>query len=385
MIIKNNIVPYSIHVEENILQDLKIRLQQTRWPDEADGVGWEYGIPLTVTNELAQYWKNSFNWRKAEQGINKFSQYRTIIDGHNLHFIHVRSSKKEAIPILLLHGWPSSIVEYLDIIEPLTNGNNTDDLTFHVVIPTLPGFGFSGPADHWNDTRAAEAFAELMTRLDYQNYVVHGEDTGAIIARKMGLLSAKKPKAIHVTQLFDSHATYETADVNNAYEKKALEQGARYNYELSAYALLQSTKPQTLTYALNDSPAGLLAWIAERFHDWTDPNFDCLETINKDKLLTNVMVYWLNQTIGSSVRYYKEGSSAWGEKLDASLTPTAVFSMPEDIGIPIQRLAEKNNHIFHWTNAQQGGHFAGFEVPDLLVKDLRESFSLLYKCNNVAK
>jgi microsomal epoxide hydrolase len=281
------------------------------------------------------------------------------------------------LPLLLTHGWPGSVVEFLGLIGPLTDpaahgGDRAD--AFHVIIPTVPGFGLSGQAAGWSVQRAAPAWAELMRRLGYSRYVAHGGDTGALISRQLGLVDPEHLVAVHLTLIPSATPTAETADMSDPAERRAVEYAARLYYEIGAYAMLQATRPQSLAYGLTDSPVGQLAWIVERFKDWTDSVDAPEDAVDRDAMLTNVMIYWLNATAGSSARYYKVHTGNWGEPEPPSGVPTAVAVLPRDIGAPVRRLAETNHKIVRWTEYERGGHFAAMEVPDLLVADLRASF-----------
>ena len=371
----DEIRPFRIEVPQSQLDDLTRRLAAVRWPDEAPDAGWSHGIPLDYTQELTAYWRDEYDWRAQEARLNAFPQFRTVIDGHDMHFLHVRSAVPDALPLVLTHGWPGSVVEFLDVIGPLTDpaahGGDPRD-AFHVVVPTMPGFGWSGPTPGgWSVKRVARAWMELMRRLGYDRYAAHGGDFGSAVSRELGLIDPEHVVAIHVTQLFSAAVTAETADMSDPAERRAVERGFRYEYELGAYAMLQASRPQTLAYALTDSPVGQLAWIAERFKDWTDSTDAPEDAVDRDALLTNVMTYWLNGTAGSSARYYRDGAENWGEPDPASTVPTAVAVLPHDIGSPVRRIAEQNNKIVRWSEFDRGGHFAAMEEPDLVVADLR--------------
>ncbi|RMI28667.1 epoxide hydrolase family protein [Nocardia stercoris] len=371
------ITPFRIDVDQGQLDDLNRRLDATRWTDADPGAGWRQGIPLDYTRELAAYWRATYDWRAQEARLNTFPQFRTEIDRHSVHFVHVRSPEPDALPLVLTHGWPGSIVEFLDVIGPLTDpvahGGSAAD-AFHVVVPTIPGFGLSGPAVGWSTDRAARAWKELMHRLGYDHYVAHGEDTGAAISRQLAVIDAEHLAAVHLTMIASATVTPETADLDDPVERRALEKAARAQYELGAYALLQASRPQTLSYALADSPVGQLAWIVERFKDWTDSKEVPEDAVGRDAMLTNVMIYWLNGTAGSSARYYYEGAATWGAPEPETDVPVAVAVMPADLGVPVRRMAERNHTIVRWTEYERGGHFAAMEVPDLVVADLRETF-----------
>ncbi|WP_218022160.1 epoxide hydrolase family protein [Nocardia mexicana] len=370
--------PFRIDVPQEQLDDLNRRLDATRWPDQAPGVGWAQGIPLDYTRELADYWRHTYDWRAQEARLNSFPQFRTEIDGHSVHFIHVSSAEPDALPLVLTHGWPGSIVEFLEVIEPLTNpvahGGRPED-AFHVVVPTIPGYGLSGTAVGWSTTRVARAWAELMHRLGYERYAAHGEDTGAAISRQLAVIDAEHLVAVHLTDIASATVTAETADPDDPAEQRAAEEGMHFQFQFGAYALLQASRPQTLSYALTDSPVGQLAWIVERFKDWTDSTDAPEDAVDRDAMLTNVMIYWLNGTAGSSARYYYEGAATWGSPEPDTDVPVAVAVMPHDIGgALIRRIAERNHNIVRWTELERGGHFAAMEEPDLIVDDLRATF-----------
>jgi microsomal epoxide hydrolase len=371
--------PFHVEIPQADLDDLKERLARTRWPEELPGVGWGHGIPVPYLRELAEYWTDGYDWREWEAKLNEYPQFITEIDGHNIHFLHVHSAEPDALPLILTHGWPGSVVEFLEMISPLTDprahGADPAD-AFHVVVPSIPGFGFSGPTREtgWTVPRVARAWAELMRRLGYERYAVHGGDTGALISRELGLVDQERVVGLHVTQIFSASATTENADSSVEAEKRSVEAGYRYEYELGGYAAIQATRPQLIAYGLTDSPVFQLAWIADGFKEWTDSTDAPEDAVDRDALLTNVMLYWPTGTAGSSARYYKEGVETWGEPESPSPVPTAVAVFPRDIFVPIRRLAEPNHNIVRWTEFDRGGHFAALEEPDLLIGDLRESF-----------
>lgn len=366
------IAPFRIDVPQADLDDLAGRLARTRLPDEAPGVGSTHGVPLDRVRALLTRWRDSYDWRAHEARLNGFPQIVTGIDGHTVHALHVRSGEADALPLLLTHGWPGSVAEFLDVIGPLTDpvahGGRARD-AFHLVIPTIPGFGFGGPASGLTAEGVAPLWAELMSGLGYGRYAAHGGDFGAVVSRELGLVDAEHCVALHVTQLMAATVDAGDADPDDPTEQRAVQQGLRYQYELSGYAAIQGTRPQTLAYALHDSPVGQLAWIVDAFDAWSDPD----STIDDDALLTTVMVYWLNGTAGSAARYYREGAATWGAEPRVATTPTAVAVLPHDIGSPVRRVAEQQNRITSWTELPRGGHFGALEVPDLIVADLREA------------
>ena len=381
--VTDSIRPFRIDVPEANLADLRDRLVGTRWPDELPGVGWRYGVPLGYLRELAEYWRTSYDWRVYEAELNQFPQFTTEIDGANVHFLHVRSTEPRAMPLILTHGWPGSIVEFLDMIGPLTDprahgGSPTD--AFHLVIPSIPGYGFSGPTREagWTMARVAKAWAQLMRRLGYERYGAQGGDWGAFVSPELGRIDPDHVIGVHVNAAtmgfvpFGPVAPDELATFT-ATEKARLARLKKFMSDMNGYFQIQATRPQTLAYGLSDSPVGLLAWIVEKFKEWTDSSADLPEdAVDRDRMLTNVMLYWLTGTAGSSARLYYENMHAesWGQQ--PGRTPTGVAVFAEDIAI--RRFAERGNNIVHWSDFDRGGHFAAMEVPDLLIGDVRDFF-----------
>ena len=375
----SEIRPYRIDVAQADLDDLTDRLGRTRWPDQPAGVGWSHGIPVDYLRELAEYWRTTYDWRAWEAKLNRYPQYITEIDGHDVHFLHVISPAPGAFPLVLTHGWPGSIVEFLDVIEPLIDpaSHGGDPSTaFDVVIPSIPGFGIPGPTREtgWNVSRVARVWAELMSRLGYRRYGAHGGDFGAQITHALGLIDHDHLTLQHLTYIPSASATRENVDLSVDVERRSVEAAERYQYELIGYAILQATRPQSIAYGLTDSPVAQLAWIVERFKDWTDSHDRPEDAVDRDAMLTNVMLYWCNATAGSSARFYKEAAATWGKPPQASSVPTAMAAFPRDLAIPVRRLAEASHKIVRWTEFDRGGHFAAMEEPDLVVADLRESF-----------
>jgi pimeloyl-ACP methyl ester carboxylesterase len=374
-----DIRPFRIEVPQADLDDLRDRLARTRWPDELPGAGWAYGIPLAYTRELAEHWRTSYDWRRHEARLNEFPQFTTTIDGANVHFLHVRSPEPDALPLIVTHGWPGSVVEYVDLVGPLSDprahGGDPAD-AFHVVLPSIPGFGFSGPTREagWSVRRVGMAFAQLMRRLGYGRYGAHGGDWGARVSRDLGLLDPDHVAGVHVTSIAAS-ATPQEGDEFTEEEKRRLERRDWFRREGMGYGMIQSTRPQTLAYALTDSPAGQLAWIVEKFKEWTDSSEVPEDAVDRDHLLTNVTIYWLTGTAGSSARLYYESArtGGWGPE-PASTVPTGVAVFPRELSPPIRRFAERTNNIVHWSEFDRGGHFAALEEPDLLLGDIRAFF-----------
>ena len=366
---------FRVKVPQAELDDLHQRLAMTRWPDEIPGAAGSYGVPLAYVKELAGYWRNEYDWRKNEALLNTLPQFTTLIDGQQIHFVHLVSEEPNAVPLLITHGWPGSIVELMKVLEPLArprpHGGNPSD-AFHVIAPSIPGYGFSGPTTEsgWDVKRIAGAFAELMRRLGYSRYGTQGGDWGSVISRQLGLIDSEHVIGSH----FNTLATAPSGDPDDMKllterELSFLERGQRFQQQGSAYYMIQSSRPQTLAYGLTDSPTGLLAWIAEKFTEWTDPS----SKIDRDQLLTNVSVYWFTRTANSAARLYAEfarSGSAWG-KVEPSTVPAGVAQFPYEIFPPIRRFAERSNNIVHWSEFDRGGHFPAMEQPDLLVGDIR--------------
>jgi microsomal epoxide hydrolase len=373
--------PFRIDIPQADLDDLRDRLARTRWPDQLPGVGWDYGIPLDYVQELAGYWRTGYDWRVHEEKLNGFPQFTTVIDGQRVHFLHVRSGVPDAMPLVITHGWPGSIAEFMEVIGPLTDpvahGGDPAD-AFHLVVPSIPGFGLSGPTTDpgWDVRRIARAWDELMRRLGYQRYGAQGGDWGSAISRELGIIVPEHLIGVHLNMLFTPVIPDADADLTDE-EKARLERLRSFRITGSGYAAIQSTRPQTLAYGLTDSPAGQLAWIVEKFGEWTDDGLPH-EAVDRDQLLTNVMLYWLTGTAGSSARLYYEAARTRGSgPPETSTAPTGIAVFPREIARPVRRFAEQSNNIVHWSELDRGGHFAAMEAPDLLVADVREFFAKL--------
>jgi pimeloyl-ACP methyl ester carboxylesterase len=384
-----DITPFRIDIPDADITDLHERLARTRWPDELPGVGWAYGIPLGYVRELADYWRTEYDWRGHEAELNAYDQFTTTIDGTNVHFLHVRSPHPNARPLLVTHGWPGSVAEFLKIIEPLTNPADAAD-AFHLVMPSIPGYGFSGPTGEtgWDVPRVASAFGELMSRLGYERFGVHGGDWGSMISRQAGIQLAERVSGVHLTMLptgvqLTKPTDEELAGLSEAEQKQRVasyEQMVRFRTDGAAYGMQQSTRPQTLSYGLTDSPAGQLAWITEKFKEWTDSADRPEDAVDRDQLLTNVSIYWFTATAGSSARLYYEtarSGGGWGSKRPSSTTPTGVAVFHRELSIPVRSIAEKSDNIVQWTEYEHGGHFAAMEQPEALVADIRTFFRSL--------
>jgi epoxide hydrolase len=372
--------PFRIDIPQADLDDLRARLARTRWPDQLADVGWDYGIPLDYLRELAEYWRTSYDWRVHERELNGFPQFTTAIQGQRVHFLHVRSPEPDAVPLVMTHGWPGSVVEFTKVIGPLTNprahGGDPAD-AFHLVLPAIPGYGFSGPTSEpgWNVARIARAWDELMTRLGYQRYGAQGGDWGSMISRELGISVPAHVIGVHLNMLFASGAADEAGLTDE--ERRRLDRSRQFRNTGMGYAAVQSTRPQTLAYALTDSPAGQLAWIVDKFRAWTDGDLP-EDAVDRDQMLTNVTLYWLTGTAGSSARLYLEAArgGTWGPPAPSTV-PTGVAVFPYEISPPIRRFAERSNNIVHWTEFDRGGHFAAMEEPDLLIADVRQFFRQL--------
>jgi epoxide hydrolase len=373
-----DVQPFHIDIPQADVDDLRARLARTRWPDQLAGVGWDYGIPLDYVRDLAGYWRTGYDWRLHERRLNGFPQFTTTIDGQRVHFLHVRSPEPGALPLIMTHGWPGSVVEFIGVIGPLTDprayGGDPAD-AFHLVVPSIPGYGFSGPTHEpgWNVHRIALAWDALMTRVGYPRYGAQGGDWGSSISRELGVVAPEHVIGVHLTMLFPQ-GQLDQPDLTEV-EKARLERLQRFRTTGSGYGLIQSTRPQTLAYALTDSPAGQLAWITEKFGEWIDGDLPD-DAIDRDQLLTNVSVYWFTGTAGSSARLYFESARSRGWAQAPSSAPTGVAVFPAEIAPPIRRFAELSNAIVHWTEFDRGGHFAAMEQPDLLVADVRQFFRM---------
>jgi pimeloyl-ACP methyl ester carboxylesterase len=377
----NAIRPFRIETPQAELDDLKNRLALTRWPDEIPGSGWNYGAPLSFVKEMAEYWRTTFDWRKQEDHLNELPQFTTTIDNANIHFFHIKSPEPDAMPLLLIHGWPGSPVEFLDLIGPLTDptsyGGDALD-AFHLVIPSIPGFGLSGQTKEagWTSARAAKAFAELMSQLGYEHYGVQGGDMGAMIAPELGRIAANQVVGVHVnaaTMGFIPMGQVEEEVFSSLTDAERVRLGrlGQFMKERFGFNAIQSTRPQTLAYGLHDSPVGLLAWTSELFYGFGD----AVEAVDSDRFLTNLMLYWLTGTANSSARMYYEGAHdpfTWAPK-DPSIAPVgvAVFQLSD---VAIRRYAEQNNHIVHWSEFDRGTHFAAIDASDLMIGDIRIFF-----------
>ncbi len=374
-----SIEQFQIRIDDSILEDLRVRLARTRLPDQIDGSGWEYGIPVDYLGRLVEYWRDSYDWSAQEAGLNEFDHFRTRIDGQSIHFIHQRSANEDALPLLITHGWPGSIVEFLDAIprlaDPEAHGGHAGD-AFHVVAPSLPGYGFSEPprTPGWDEHRIAQAFTTLMDRLGYARYVAQGGDWGAQVTTRIGALDTEHCAAIHLNMALGVPPEHPGPPTDE--EQRDLASMKEFGREESGYANEQETKPQTVGVALNDSPAGLLAWIVEKFRTWSDCDGHPENCFTREQLITNVMLYWVTQTSASSARLYWESRHARASTgsppfVDA---PTGVARYPKEVLRWPRSWVENQYNVVHWAVMEKGGHFPAMEQPELFVDDLRTFF-----------
>lgn len=372
---------FRIEVPEQEIENLRDRLAKTRWPDELPDSGWQYGVPLDYLRDLAAYWASGFDWRAQEARLNEYPQFVTTIDGQRIHFLHIQSPEPDALPLLLTHGWPGSVAEFLEVIGPLTNprayGGDPAD-AFHLVIPALPGFGFSGPTREksWNTARAARAFAELMRRLGYERYGAQGGDLGALLSPELGHVDPEHVVGIHLNAATVGFIPWGQVDPSvletlTDREKARLGLLQKFMSEGNAYFQMQATRPQTIGYALNDSPVGLLAWMVDRMAEWVDGSIE--DALTRDQILTNISLYWFTGTAASAARMYYENmhaQGAWGRP--PAQAPIGVAAFATDLAI--RRFGEQGNNVVHWSDFEQGGHFAAMEAPEALVGDVQAFF-----------
>lgn len=373
-----DVTPFKVHVPQAALDDLKKRLANARWPDKETVADWSQGVPLAKIRALTDYWAQDYDWRRAEQVLNALPQFRTQIDSLGIYFIHARSKHERALPIILTHGWPGSVFEFLDVIRPLTDptahGGGEND-AFHVVVPALPGFGFSDkpPEKGWNVVRIANAWAALMARLGYERWVAQGGDWGAGVTTALGHPGLA---AIHLNWAFVFPEKIPTEGLSQD-EQRAVDAAAIFETQGAGYFLEQATRPQTIGTALADSPVGQAAWIYEKFNAWTDHNGDVESALTKDQMLDDISLYWLTNSAASSARIYWENNPATyvGGKIDL---PVGVSVFPREIYRAPRSWAEKDySKLIYWNELPKGGHFAAFEQPAAFVRELRACFSAL--------
>lgn len=375
--------PFRIDIPDAALDDLKLRLDMTRYPDQIAGSGWDYGMDLATLREFVDYWRDGYDWRAREAYYNRHPQFTTTAAGESLHCFHVRSANPDAIPLVLLHGYMGSVAEFVDMIGPLTDpaahgGDGAD--AFHVVVPSLPGHGFSGPTHSrgFDMHRCADAIAELMRQLGYERYIVQGGDWGALITRRIGEAYADRLIAVHFNMLFAQPLPGEEPDMSGVTQAEQLRMAASLERIAAGtgYMSMLTTKPQTVSMAHNDSPAGMAAWLLEKYQRWCDlEDGDLLSVFTRDQLLDNVMFYWITGTTNSSGRLYYESTLTGTSSLDPwdgrVEVPVGYAQYPCELLQTPRSWAEKRYNIVHWSEQAKGGHFAPFEQPELFVADLR--------------
>jgi len=373
--------PFVIHIDDEVLADLKERLSKTRWPGEIPGSGWDYGTNLAYLKGLTDYWRTEYDWRVQERALNEFHHYRTTIDNLGIHFLYEPGKGPNPLPLIIVHGWPGSFYELAKVIPPLTDpgsfGGDPAD-AFDVIIPSIPGYGFSDPPEErdFNIQRVSDIFGRLMTGvLGYTRFGTQGGDWGAFIATHLGFAFPEHVTGIHINMVAAVPHPENRKNLSSE-EEKFLKQSKHFFQEEAGYQGIQGTKPQTLAYGLNDSPAGLAAWIVEKFRTWSDCNGVVERRFTKDELLTNIMIYWLTNTINSSCRFYYENRHHpwWLGKEERITTPTGVAVFPQEIIRPPREWAERVYNIQRWTEMPRGGHFAAMEEPGLLVEDIQAFF-----------
>ncbi|MEU4804709.1 epoxide hydrolase family protein [Actinosynnema sp. NPDC023587] len=351
------IEPYTLAVPQADLDDLHDRLARTRWPEEEPGEG--YGLPLARTRELVARWR-AFDWRAQEAALNTWPQSTTVIDGQRVHFLHVRSPRADALPLVLTHGWPSSVLDFLDVIEPLSRD-------FHLVIPSVPGFGPSGPTRDrgWGVDRVARAWAVLMDRLGYRRYGAQGGDWGSGITRALGAVAPDAVVGAHVNYL-PTPPPASTAGLS-AQDVERVAAIRRFLVQRPGYQVMHQTRPQTVAYGITDSPVGLLGWVGDKFCEWLDPASE----VDDDRLIATVAMYWLTGTAGSALRIARETAGG----VPPCPVPLGVAVFARDIILPVRGIAEELYDVRRWTEFDRGGHFPALEAPELLVEDVRAFFA----------
>ena len=383
----SDIKPFKIKISDEELEDLNKRLIATRWPEKETVKDWSQGVPLSYIKEICNYWINEYDWRSREEYYNTFTQFITDVDGIDIHFIHIKSPYEEAKPLMISHGWPGSIVEFHKIINPLidpvSHGGKAED-AFHLVCPTLPGYGFSGkPSQPGTGVeKIAELWDLLMNKIGYNEYFAQGGDWGSAITIAIGKQNRGSCKGIHVNMPF-APPTKEAIENPNDRDKLAFE-GLNYYQEWgSGYSKQQSTRPQTLGYGLVDSPIGQASWIIEKFHEWTDCEGHPENVLTKEELLDNVMFYWLTKSAISSARLYWESFGSFGGNPEEKLIlPTGCSIFPKEISRTPRSWAEQvYSNIVYWNELDKGGHFAAFEQPEAFINEIRNCFKAI--CNNL--
>jgi pimeloyl-ACP methyl ester carboxylesterase len=372
-----SIKPFVPQFDQSQYDDLKARLAQTRLPEAETVNDWEQGIPLAYVKELLAYWQQDYDWLRCEDELKRWPHFRAEIEGLPIHFIHVKSARADARPLIITHGWPGSVLEFMEVIKPLTAPADPAEAAFHLVVPSLPGYAFSGKPTQsgWSVEKTAEAWDALMRALGYDRYFAQGGDWGAVVTMAIGSQNRGACAAIHVNMPV-AQPPEEVLANPTAYEAEALARMGWYRAKDNGYATIQATRPQTLGYGLTDSPVGQMAWIIEKFHGWSDCDGNPENIFSKDQLLDNVMVYWLTASAASSARMY------WQSFLNREIAPITIPSgcslFPKELFRPSRRWAETRfNNIIYWNELDKGGHFAAMEQPGLFVSELRNCFGAM--------
>jgi pimeloyl-ACP methyl ester carboxylesterase len=373
------VTPFKVNISQADLEDLKLRIKMTRWPGEIKDSSWSMGTNLAYLKELCEYWADNYSWRKTEREINTYPNYIAEVDGYMIHFLHIKGKGKKSMPLIISHGWPGSFLEMMKMVPLLTNNK---DFSFDLVIPSILGFGFSEKVDHpgCNSVLIADLWHKLMTGLGYDRYGAQGGDVGSSISSWLTMRNPDHVIGLHLNCISGSYKPY--LKPGEALSPEVIE----YQLKLAdwfsregAYISIQSSKPQTVSYGMNDSPAGLCSWLVEKFHSWSDNNGNLQSVISKEELLGNISLYWLTQTLPSSIRLYQENSKAplAFNQEDFIKTPVAFAHFPKELPTPPRSYIEKGYNIQRWTEMPRGGHFAAMEQPGLLSADLISFFSQL--------
>jgi len=386
----NTIDPFTLHIEESVLSDLKNRLSTTRWAEDFSNDDWRYGANVSAIRSLAEYWLNEYDWRSREKLMNEFDHFRTHIDDIPIHFIHARGKGKNCTPLILNHGWPWTFWDFHKVIGPLTDpvayGGNAED-AFDVVVPSIPGYTFSTPIERTgiNYWQTADLWIQLMDRLGYPRFATQGGDWGSFISAQLGHKYPERVIGVHIhtpapLNFMDGQSAYKPEDFGPE-DTPMLEKMARMSAEEMGYFILQKTKPQTPAVALADSPAGLLAWIVEKRRSWSDSNGDLNRRFSSDELIDTVMLYWVTNCYHSSARFYYEcAHNPWQpshHRTPVVEAPVALPILPAELTVPTKRWASRYYNLQRWTEFPEGGHFAPMEIPELLVEDIRTFFRSL--------
>jgi pimeloyl-ACP methyl ester carboxylesterase len=364
--------PFTVNISQNILDDLKNRIVAARWPDELPSTNWEYGPPLSYMKKLTQYWINEFEWRNTEEQINRYPNYLHKIDAMKIHFLHIRGKGKKNIPMIMTHGWPGSFLEFIKMIPLLTENK---ELSFDLVIPSIPGFGFSSKPVKagCNVWLIAELWVKLMSKLGYSKFIAHGGDFGAGVCTAIALQFPENLTALHLNYIPGSYRPYLQPGTQLTQEEIQFIRSADEWYDREgSYAHQQRTRPLTLGYSLNDSPVGLCAWITEKFYHWADCRGDLENVMSMDELLANITLYWVTGTIHSSIRLYNENSKRpfHFTKEQFVNIPVGIAHFPLEEPFPPRRYIERGYNVIHWTDMNSGGHFAAVEQPEALAADI---------------